>query len=44
MKSKHNPVSSQIANAAQVETEAYIKKVLMKKTINKKIYIFIISQ
>ena len=33
MKSKHNPVSSQIANAAQVETEAYIKKVLMKKTI-----------
>lgn len=33
MKSQHNPVSSQIANAAQVESEAYIKKILFKKTV-----------
>ena len=40
MKSQYNPVSSQIANAAQVETEAYIKKVLLKKTV--RAYILVI--
>lgn len=33
MKTHHNPVSSQIANAANIESEAYLKKVLQKKTI-----------
>ncbi len=40
MKSQHNLVSSQIANAAELESEAYVKKILFKKTI--RAYILVI--